>query len=275
MSEIRRLTQSDIDGLMRLSRAAGWNQIEADWLRLLDVEPEGCFGLVSEGVLAATTTAVCFGRKLAWIGMVLTDPDFRRRGLARRLMEHALEFLDQRRVEWVKLDATDMGRPLYLALGFEDESRIERWKATSPPHSGAGASASERFDLDAALDRAGFGADRAALLQNLARDHAVSIPGEGYAMSRAGGNASTFGPCVARSPEAARTLLELFLARHPGETVFWDLLPHNREAVNLARDFGFAPIRKLARMVRPGAAPASPPARDDSLIYATAGFEYG
>jgi hypothetical protein len=70
-------------------------------------------------------------------------------------------------------------------------------------------------------------------------------------------------------------LLELFLARHPGETVFWDLLPHNREAVNLARDFGFAPVRKLARMVRPGAAPASPPARDDSLIYATAGFEYG
>ena len=94
-------------------------------------------------------------------------------------------------------------------------------------------------------------------------------------MSRPGANASTFGPCVARSSEAARTLLKWFLARHPGETVFWDLLPDNREAVSLARDFGFAPVRKLVRMVRPGAVSASPPARDDSLVYATAGFEYG
>ena len=157
MSEIRRLEQSDMAGLMRLSRAAGWNQIEADWLRLLEIEPEGCFGLVSDGAMAATATAVCFGRKLAWIGMVLTHPDFRRRGLARRLMEHALEFLDQRRVEWVKLDATDMGRPLYLALGFEDESRIERWKATAPP-SGAGASACDPLETTRQPSGAGRGA---------------------------------------------------------------------------------------------------------------------
>ena len=94
-------------------------------------------------------------------------------------------------------------------------------------------------------------------------------------MSRPGSNASTFGPCVARSPDAARILLESFLAHHPGQTVFWDLLPDNREAVSLAHEFGFAPTRKLVRMVRPGAGSANPPVRDDSLVYATAGFEYG
>src|SRR5512143_376832 len=111
------LETSHIPFVMRLNEAAGWNQTEKDWTRVISVEPEGGFALFTDGVLASTATAVCFGRSLAWIGMVLTDPAFRGRGYARRLMEHALEFLGRRGMEWIKLDATDMGRPLYLKLG--------------------------------------------------------------------------------------------------------------------------------------------------------------
>jgi GNAT superfamily N-acetyltransferase len=130
MSEtIIKLERSHIPAGIRLKEAAAWNQTEQDWARLLEMEPDGCFGLLCDGEVVATTTAVCFGQKLAWIGMVLTDPAYRGRGFARRLMEHALEFLERRGVEWLKLDATDMGRPLYLKLGFEDEALVERWVA--------------------------------------------------------------------------------------------------------------------------------------------------
>ena len=41
--EIRLLGAGDLPAAMRLKEAAGWNQTEEDWLRLLRLEPRGCF----------------------------------------------------------------------------------------------------------------------------------------------------------------------------------------------------------------------------------------
>src|SRR5207245_1664402 len=101
MSGVRLLRPTDVPQAMRLKEAAGWNQTEDDWRRMLDLEPEGCFGIEQEGRLVATTTTICYGSRLAWIGMVLTDPEFRGRGLASRLMRRALEYLDSRGMEWI------------------------------------------------------------------------------------------------------------------------------------------------------------------------------
>src|SRR5689334_12487778 len=105
---IRLLSPSDIPAAMRLKDAAGWNQTAADWQRLLEVEPEGCFGLEEDGTLAATATAVTYDKDLAWVGMVLTLPEFRGRGFARRLMAAAMDFIACRGVPTAGLDATDM-----------------------------------------------------------------------------------------------------------------------------------------------------------------------
>src|SRR5260221_6148539 len=111
---------------MRLKDAAGWNQTAADWQRVLALEPDGCFAIECDGQVRATTTAVCFGEELAWVGMVLTDAQYRGRGFARRLMEHTLAYVRGKRVAWIKLDATDMGRPVYERLGFDDDGAIGR-----------------------------------------------------------------------------------------------------------------------------------------------------
>jgi len=272
--EVRLLSAADIPAGMRLKEAAGWNQTAADWQRVLALEPDGCFAIESDGQVRATTTAVCFGEELAWVGMVLTDAQYRGRGFARMLMEHALEYLRGKRVAWIKLDATDMGRPLYERLGFREEGTIERWIRQ------AGALPQQRgavgpFDFDAALDRQAFGADRSRLLQVLAGVESASVAGNGFAMGRPGARATYFGPCVARSASAARELLAWFLTKHSEESVYWDILPVNGEAVTLAREFGFEPVRRLARMALAGV--DKPPAlrNDDARVYAAAGFEFG
>src|SRR5258708_18710505 len=141
---------------MRLKEAAGWNQTAADWQRVLALEPDGCFAIECDGQVRATRTAVCFGEELAWVGMVLTDAQYRGRGFARRLMEHTLAYVRGKRVAWIKLDATDMGRPLYERLGFDDEGTIERWirqaGAVPASHGTVGP-----IDFDPALDRQAFG----------------------------------------------------------------------------------------------------------------------
>ncbi|HVX67469.1 MAG TPA: GNAT family N-acetyltransferase, partial [Bryobacteraceae bacterium] len=199
---------------------------------MLRLAPEGCFGIEVEGTLAATATAFCYSEQLAWIGMVLTLPEFRGRGLARRLMRHALDFCTCRKVRRVKLDATDMGTPLYDKFGFRAECIVER--KLRPPASAPGRSADWNTEAALELDRRSSGVDRAALLADLARSGAASIGRRAFAMGRPGSQAAYFGPCVSESAAEARQLLEWFLAAHPNQPVLWDVLPDNAPAAALA-----------------------------------------
>jgi GNAT superfamily N-acetyltransferase len=266
----RLLGPADIDAAMRLKESANWNQTRQDWVNVMRFSPEGCFGIEIDGTLAATATNVCFGDRLAWIGMVLTLPDYRGRGLARRLMEHSLEWIRSRGVDWIKLDATDMGRPLYASLGFEDECFVERWGR------GEGEVAPDAVSLSEApvptgLDCEAVGADRSGLLELLAPMGTAALPG-GYAMGRAGSKASYFGPCVARDEATARKLLRWHLSRFPGQAVYWDILENNGAAKQFAIESGFAPLRKLVRMAIRGNRPLE---HNDALVFGIAGFEYG
>lgn len=68
---IRRMSVTDIPQALRLCRDAGWNQLQEDWHRLIDYEPQGCFVAICDGQLAGTVTTTRYGRELAWIGSTL------------------------------------------------------------------------------------------------------------------------------------------------------------------------------------------------------------
>ncbi len=129
MIEIRRMTIDDVSLGMRLKEQAGWNQIEADWRRFLALEPDGCFVAELDGEPVATTTTCVFGT-VAWIAMVLVDKPARHQGIATRLVDHAVQYLEDRGVETVRLDATPLGRPVYERLGFLAEYELVRLQGT-------------------------------------------------------------------------------------------------------------------------------------------------
>ena len=86
---LRTLQKDDIPSAMELSVEANWNQTPEDWQMLIELEPRGCLAIEVENEIAATTTAIFYGHRLAWIGMVLTRMQFRGQGLARRLLTEA------------------------------------------------------------------------------------------------------------------------------------------------------------------------------------------
>ncbi len=270
---MRPLTIEDIPAAMRLKAAAGWNQTSEDWRRFLHLEPEGCFSIDVDGTLAATACAIRYGTALSWIGMVLTLPEFRGRGYAAMLMQECIAWLERSGVEWIKLDATAQGRPIYARMGFEDESAVERWYRA--PVITAGSAAVDQFELDAALDLAAFGADRRRLLDALAPLGAASIGGQGYVMARPGSEAYYLGPCLSRGPAAVESMIGWAVAQAGDRPVYWDLLPWNSQAAQLAVKLGFEKRRELVRMARPGVGRTEPVRADSSLVYAIAGFEYG
>src|SRR5262252_4088636 len=96
---LRKLRADDLPAAFLLSAQAGWNQTEDDWRMLLDLAPRTCFAIEVDGQLAATTTLLCYGRRLAWIGMVLTKPEFQRRGFAKKLFRETLRQADEMGIE--------------------------------------------------------------------------------------------------------------------------------------------------------------------------------
>lgn len=59
---------------------------------------------------------------------VYTEPGFRRRGLARMLMQNVLDWCKANAIDAIILHASPDGRPLYEAMGFEatNEMRLKR-----------------------------------------------------------------------------------------------------------------------------------------------------
>src|SRR5215475_5872609 len=166
---LRLLELDDIPQAWNLSRLAGWNQTEEDWQLLLELAPAGCWCVECDRAVVATATLLPYGKRLGFIGMVLTHPDYRRRGYARQLLLELLAGASASGIETLKLDATEAGEPLYRTLGFHRDRAIERWcRAGSPLTTPAiGAAASDLAPwLD--VDRHAFGADRCALVRKLA-----------------------------------------------------------------------------------------------------------
>lgn len=265
----RRLTAEDVPAAVQLSTEAGWNQTADDWRMLISLAPESCLGIEVAGELASTTALLCYGQKLAWIGMVLTRERFRGRGLARRLLSHALELADQRKIESVKLDATDQGKPLYEKSGFRFEQPVERWSRMMKDKTSKISSQKDPTSKWIAADGEAFGADRSQLLNKLAeRNPALSLS-NAFLLTRSGRTTAYLGPCVSADERQARILIERCV-QNTNATIAWDILPQNNNAVAIAKSLGFAPRRHLTRMVR-----GKDLRGKEEFIYAIAGFEFG
>ena len=267
--KMRRLHAEDIPAATQLSAQVGWNQTEEDWHTLLQLSPDGCLAMEVDSHLAATTTLLCYGRRLAWIGMVLTSHEYRRRGLARKLLTNALEQADKRGIETIKLDATEQGQPLYERFGFRSEQETERWSRPGGLTSQLPAARTSVEEPWRDSDSLVFGADRSQLLERLAQLNPPRSISQSYLFSRLGRVTAYVGPCVSKHPETARRMIE-DCVRNTKCGWSWDLFPRNRNAVALARNLGFSPQRHLVRMAR-----GNELREKENAIYAIAGFELG
>lgn len=272
-SAILRILQSnDVPAALELSSEAGWNQTADDWETLIQLAPQSCLAIEIDGELAATTTLVCFGQRLAWVGMVLTKVTYRGKGFAKRLLNHVLHYADQTGIETVKLDATDQGRPLYEKIGFQVEQPVERWfRPASVTATKVALPSSEASHDDWHLtDREAVGANRSQLLDRLARFSPPMLGPNSFLLTRPGRRATYLGPCVSTDEATVRHLVEYAVEAQPSRDWYWDLLPSNTAAVSIARHLGFTPTRHLLRMARGQHLQAK-----DELVYAIAGFELG
>ena len=257
--EIRLMTENDLSSLISLKHRLDWNQTGSDVKRLLELNPHGCFTADRDGEMVGTITSIVYDNTLAWIGMMLVDPGYRRRRIATRLMSCALEYLYGRGINTIKLDATPEGFPLYQSMGFITETLIERWECFAAPNL-----KNNLQDLDGVLlpavselDRIAFGVDRSflidALISSSNSKSSVSLSSadnalNGFALSRPGSNALYIGPVIAKDRKSAIDLLEGMLAQSSNQKIYIDFNTGFDLPLDYLIELGFVKQRDLIRM---------------------------
>jgi len=277
------MTEADIEFGMKLKGAAGWNQLPADWKRLIRLEPEGCFVLQSDGVPVGTVTTTLYEKRLAWIGMVLVSPDQRRKGYGTDLLKAAMEYCKAQRVEVIKLDATPLGKRLYDTLGYLDEYKLKRVQGQGSHQTFENVRRMRAVDLWEVVqaDIGFFGVSRQRLLESLFEENpSLSFiahrPGSseivGYLFARPGQMAFQIGPWIATEPSAAEQLLKAALNTLAGQALFLDVLQQvNPHAEAMVTKYGFSKQREFIRMFHgQNLFPGTP-----AEIYAICGVEKG
>ena len=245
------LQAADLERACALVSEAGWNQNAADWQIFLELG--STIGLKSDGSLVATAATLPYPSGFGWISMVLVTREFRRRGIATRLLEQCISRLVDAGMIPV-LDATPAGREVYRPLGFREGWSIQRWRRRSGDVVGGfdAARPLEQSDWNAvlALDAAAFGCDRSPLLERLrrrSRGFACVIEGQGFLLGREGRVATQLGPIVAADEEIAGALVAHALTRVKAPLIVDALERHAGFARRLAA-LGFERERPYTRM---------------------------
>ena len=175
--DIVELGVGDAQAGLVLSTEARWNQNEADWRFFLS---QGVvFGVRDGARLVATAALLPYSAGNAWISMVLVTADFRRRGIATKLVDACLDAAAKRDLTtW--LDATPDGATVYGPLGFKPTLQLRRLRLTKPQGTAASRPLSTaHLDAFAARDASAMGFDRSTLLSEFSARPGSRIVSDG------------------------------------------------------------------------------------------------
>jgi GNAT superfamily N-acetyltransferase len=265
-----RLDASDAPAGLALSTEAHWNQNEADWRFFLT---QGIvFGVRDKnGLLIASAALLPYASNQAWISMVLVTANWRRRGLATRLVDACLDAATRLGLtSW--LDATPAGASVYGPLGFVPDLQLRRLRREPAELTRI---AAELAPCDPAefisRDAEAMGFDRSALLNELAGRAGSRLlsNGEATALVRDGRATRHIGPLFADNAESALALVDQ-IVRDEARPVLIDAIASRREFLDGLTASGWTVERPFQRM-RFGRATTSP----KNSAFAVAGPEYG
>lgn len=274
---IRPLTLSDLQELLLWAKAEGWNPGLADAECFHAADPQGFFGCFVKNRLAAAISAVRYGEDFGFIGLYICHPDFRGRGLGKRVWDHAMHYLEGRSIG---LDGVPAQQQNYARMGFKPHYRTWRWTGRliacaslspqiAPPDA-------DNLAAIRHLDQRAFGYERQAFLhQWLGPSHHTFYYTDGqklsgYGTTRQCHEGFKIGPLFADNDEIAASLLAALAAKAAGQDIIIDV-PESRTGFSRHLEAqGFTRNFMTARMYR-----GTPPRLEERLVFGVTSLELG
>ncbi|MEZ4669917.1 MAG: GNAT family N-acetyltransferase [Anaerolineae bacterium] len=255
---LRRMTVADVPQVGEMFAKIGWDHSSSQREANIAWAGEGSFCLEDQEHVVGTANVICYSSDLAWVGMVVVDPDYQRRGLARRLMVASMDYCRTNNIKTIMLDASSLGYGLYESMNFQSLYKIESWTGIPTPHAASSSRTLRPMSLDdlpavAALDARLFGLPRSHILQWLQQfggwvDEQNGVV-TGYIFAHAG-HSGRIGPWHHPDAEGADALLQSAISSFDGQTVVrLDIPAPNEQASSLAAKYGLSTKRGCTRMI--------------------------
>jgi GNAT superfamily N-acetyltransferase len=269
---------ADAGGVARLidwAAVEGWNPGADDAVAFHATDPQGFFlAFDGEGPVAGISV-VNHSESFAFLGLYLCLSEWRGRGIAFALWQHALAHA---RGRTVGLDGVPAQQGNYATSGFVRTGETRRWTGMIEGRSSPALRPVATRDLPAlaALDAAANGVPKPAFLARWLSDTATRRTlvldrdgPQGFVTARACRNGIKIGPLVARDDADAVTLLQGAAAMFPGEAAMVDVPDTMTGLTRQCEGLGLTVPFVTARMYR-GPAPVPGP-----FVTAVATLELG
>ena len=259
MFHARIMSSEDLEFAVRITDQMGWHLAIEDFGFMEELEPEGCFVLLSDLDKIGIATTISFG-KIGWFGNLIVNEAYRKKGAGSLLVKHALQYLKAKKVETVGLYAYIERIPFYERLGFKYDSEftVLSGKALSRPTKVVVIKAGKE-DVQKIIDYDGlcFGASRRKLLEPviLDPDNLCCFTTEkggitGYGVAKVYRGMAEIGPliCSEGRSDVAINLLRAILNRLEGLEVSMCVPTRQEKILGMLKESGVTENFKVVRM---------------------------
>ena len=253
----------DFEGVKTLVKWAekeGWNPGLYDAEVFWGTDPDGFYGYFRNGELIGGGSIVSYDREFGFMGFFIVKPEFRSKGIGRRLWYHRRDTLLSRLNEGapIGMDGVVTMQPFYRRGGFETAFRDERHERTGTAFlidSHISPVGDQDMEAILAYDQQCFGFPRPQFLKpwlNLPNIRAFTYADKGelkgFAIIRKAIQGYKICPLFADNIEIAEELYKVCLNSAPGEQLYIDIPMINEDAVTLVQKYNTTCIFECARM---------------------------
>lgn len=279
---IRPMSRAELDTLVEWAAREGWNPGLNDAQIFWDTDPEGFVAAEIKDELIGGGSIVSYDDRFGFMGFFIMLPQYRGRGLGKRLWFRRRDLLISRlrAPAVIGMDGVFTMQAFYARGGFALYNRDLRFEGVgirAKPDNQLVDLASVAFAEVARYDAAHFPAPREHFLhawigQPNSRALAAVRDGvlRGYGVIRPCRQGFKIGPLFAADGETAEALYSGLADFAPGQPIYLDVPENNSEAMTLARRHRLREVFGCARMYY-----GLPPALPDKEIFGVTTFELG
>jgi len=256
---MQQLNKSHKNDLLSLATIVGWDYDLEEIQTLL--YSGTIFGHITlEKKVISCAAIIPYGSKLASIGMVIVHPNYRGRGLAKKLLLQCMNQVPKNMA--LMLIATKEGRPVYEKLAFKEYSYVtkllgegKRMKLELDDYT---IHPLEQTDLEEMFifDQAAFGSSRVLFLENRIKQAKDSLVLKnrkgvmvGYALTVKKPSNLVIGPIVAQDEEQAILLIKTIIANNQG-SIRIDIVEGKNTITEELQKLGFQIVNRPPVMVK-------------------------
>lgn len=255
--KIRYMLEKDLPVILKMAHEEGWKSDLVESRMFIEFNPFGCFVCVDEDKVAGCVMTFCHD-KSAWIGNFIVSGKYRGKGIGRKLLSRAIEYLDNKKKKQIYLNAAYKAKGLYKKFGFKDVMLVNRWQGEAIKFINNVENSQETIpdifsfiELDTSL----WKDERFSLISQLSSFRHVQAYSRpfGFLMYGKVDDVTTIGPWELKGGkgDVSEGLFVSALSNlSPGSKVFLDVPSINKEAGELLVKYGFKIVDSTMFMCR-------------------------